>query len=187
MVIYSVMQSVEGLCSFLSNSSMLLKKSNNYSGTLLFHAAGIVDLWSPLQAVHFAGHPYSDTTMPINTTATITSIAMSQSKSARMSQQNNVFTLSCLTNKSRLSCQTAQKAAFIVLFQEQGALRKLIPADPLRSRESARRSERHRYPPENPAVCPSASADQGRSGGWWSWAPWPDRRTGSRSPSLPEP
>ena len=106
------MQSVEGFCSFLSNRSMLLEKSNNYSGTLLFHAAGIVDLWYPLQAVRFAGHPYSDTTMPINTTATITSIAMSQSKSARMSQQNNVFALSCLTSKSRLSCQTAQKAAF---------------------------------------------------------------------------
>ena len=45
MVIYSVMQSVEWFCSFLSNSSMLLEKSNNYSGTLLFHAAGIVDLW----------------------------------------------------------------------------------------------------------------------------------------------
>ena len=40
MVIYSVMQSVEGFCSFLSNRSMLLEKSNNYSGTLLFHAAG---------------------------------------------------------------------------------------------------------------------------------------------------
>ena len=26
---------------------MLLEKSNNYSGTLLFHAAGIVDLWYP--------------------------------------------------------------------------------------------------------------------------------------------
>ncbi len=89
--------------------------------------------------------------------------------------------------QSRLSCQTAQKAAFIILFQEQRALRKLIPAGPLRSRESARRSGRHRYLPENPAACPSASADRDRSGGWWSWAPWPDRRTGSRSPSPPEP
>ena len=112
MVIYSVMQSVEEFCSFLSNSSMLLEKSNNYSGTLLFHAAGIVDLWSPLQAVHFAGHPYSDTTMPINTTATITSIAMSQSKSARLSQQTSVFARSRHTYKSRLSCLAAQKAAF---------------------------------------------------------------------------
>ena len=44
--------------------------------------------------------------------------------------------------KSRLSCLAAQKAAFIVLFQEQRALRKFIPAGPLRSPESARRSGR---------------------------------------------
>ena len=187
MVIYSVMQSVEGFCSFLSNSSMLLEKSNNYSGTLLFHAAGIVDLWYPLQAVHFARHPYSDTTTPINTTVTITSIAMSQSKSARMSQQNSVFARSRHTAKAAFCASQHKKRLFIVLFQEQRALRKVIPADPLHSPGCARRSGRRRYPPENPAACPSASADRGRSGGWWSWAPWPDRRTGSRSPSPPEP
>lgn len=44
------MQSVEGFCSFLSNRSMLLEKSNNYSGTLLFHAAGDT-IWSPLTRV----------------------------------------------------------------------------------------------------------------------------------------
>ena len=89
--------------------------------------------------------------------------------------------------KAAFRAKQHKKRLFIVLFQEQRALRKLIPADPLRSRESARRSGRHRYLPENPAACPSASADRGRSGGWWSWAPWPDHRTGSRSPSPPEP
>ena len=118
MVIYSVMQSVEGFCSFLSNSSMLLEKSNNYSGTLLFHAAGIVDLWYPLQAVHFARHPYSDTTTPINTTATITSIAMSQSKSARLSQQNSGSALSRHTAKAAFHANWHKKRLFIVLFQE---------------------------------------------------------------------
>ena len=187
MVIYSVMQSVEWFCSFLSNSSMLLEKSNNYSGTLLFHAAGIVDLWyapsgcpfcrASLQRYYNADkynrHNHEHCHVTIQKCPYVTA--------------KQHFCALPPYSKSRLSCLAAQKAAFIVLFQEQGALRKLIPADPLRSPGCARRSGRRRCPPENPAACPSASADQGRSGGWWSWAPWPDHRTGSRSPSLPEP
>ena len=64
-------------------------------------------------------------------------VSMSQSQSARMSQQNNVFTLSCLTNKSRSLCITTQKAASLRPYSD---LRCIIPADPLRSRGCARRS-----------------------------------------------
>ena len=89
--------------------------------------------------------------------------------------------------KAAFRANQHKKRFFIVLFQEQRALRKVIPADPLRSPGCARRSGHHHCLPAHPAACPSASTGRGRSGGWWSWAPWPDRRRGSRSPSPPWP
>ena len=59
-------------------------------------------------------------------------------------------------NKAAFCVSQHKKRLFLVLFQEQRALRELIPAGPLRSRESARRSGRHRYPRGHPAACPSA-------------------------------
>ena len=112
MVIYSVMQSVEWFCSFLSNSSMLLEKSNNYSGTLLFHAAGIVDLWyapsgcpfcrASLQRYYNAdkynrhNHEHCHVTIQ---------------KCPYVTAKQRFYTF-LPYSKSRLSCQTAQKAAF---------------------------------------------------------------------------
>ena len=122
MVIYSVMQSVEGFCSFLSNSSMLLEKSNNYSGTLLFHAAGIVDLWySP------SGCPFCRASLQRYYNA---------DKYHRRNHEHCHVTIQkcpyvtakqrfCALppySKSRLSCLAAQKAAFYRLISESKSL-----------------------------------------------------------------
>ena len=167
---------------------MLLEKSNNYSGTLLFHAAGIVDLWYPPSGCPFCRaslQRYYNADKSHRRNHEHCHVTIQKCPYVTAKQRFYTF----LPNKTKAAFRALQhkKRLFIVLFQEQRTLRKLIPAGPLRSRESARRSGRHRYLPENPAACPSASADRGQSGGWWSWAPWPDRRTGSRNPSLPEP
>ena len=86
--------------------------------------------------------------------------------------------------KSRPSRAVHAKSSF---FRSYSEALPVIPAGLLRSPGCARRSARRRSPPERPAACPWPSAGRGRSDEWWSWAPWPGRRTGSRSPSPPEP
>ena len=120
---------------------MLLEKSNNYSGTLLFHAAGIVDLWYPpsgcpfcraslqryynADKYHRRNHEHCHVTIQ---------------KCPYVTAKQRFYTF--LPNKTKAAFRALQhkKRLFIVLFQEQRTLRKLIPAGPLRSRESARRS-----------------------------------------------
>ena len=67
---------------------------------------------------------------------------MSQSKCARLSPQNSFFVHFLPNKEPPFKCITPKKRLFIVLFQEQRALRMLIPAGPLRSRGCARRSGR---------------------------------------------
>jgi hypothetical protein len=67
---------------------------------------------------------------------------MSQSKCARLSLQNSFFVHFLSNKEPPFKCITPKKRLFIVLFQEQRALRMLIPADPLRSPGCARRSGR---------------------------------------------
>lgn len=67
---------------------------------------------------------------------------MSQSKCARLSLQNSFFVHFLSNKEPPFKCITPKKRLFIVLFQEQRALRKVTPADPLRSPGCARRSGR---------------------------------------------